>query len=295
MRFGTWDLVFNLLIFLFWFRVWNADDREVVFNPHLSPLGRFADAAVDFLRPVFFGLEGRLIALIALLFLIVLRAAAVPDRALWSLTLGVERHVDTASIPSAILFSLLSFAVFLFKLWGLSLIYVRGPDGVGVDRTAAALHRLAKPFTDIRLELRPWCLLAAGMALVALIDRAGFPAPVRPRASPSLPVILHWQSGIPALAARLALLSLAGWVSVLSVLQSFMILLIIGSWAAMFTGSPGIMLFCREWMDLILGPLRRYPLRLGMFDLSPILFFIGLMVVQNVLFNILMTAFRALS
>ena len=61
----------------------------------------------------------------------------------------------------------------------------------------------------------------------------------------------------------------------------------------MFGHSHAIMVFCREWMDLLLGPLRRYPMRLGMLDLTPLIFIILLRLVHSLLMALLWTSYQS--
>jgi uncharacterized protein YggT (Ycf19 family) len=55
-----------------------------------------------------------------------------------------------------------------------------------------------------------------------------------------------------------------------------MILLVIGSLVSLFTGSTDMAFVCKEWIDLLLGPLRRYRLQIGPLDLSPVVYIIAL-------------------
>jgi uncharacterized protein YggT (Ycf19 family) len=48
---------------------------------------------------------------------------------------------------------------------------------------------------------------------------------------------------------------------------------------------------CREWTDTLLGPLRRYPLRIGMIDLSPLIYIVVLGLVQGFLHAILLSSY----
>ena len=71
MSFGTWDVVFNAVMAVFWFRIWAGEDRGLASNPYLSPLARLTDQVAHFLRPVLFGLSTRRILWICLVFLII--------------------------------------------------------------------------------------------------------------------------------------------------------------------------------------------------------------------------------
>lgn len=260
MLFGSWDTLYNILLFVFWFRIWTHDDRTVYFNHYLSQLNRLAEGAVNFLKPVFFGLSGRSISLIALSILLALRAASYPHGALTQVDMGgfVAYSPDVSSVLSCLAFSALSLGLFLFKLWGLSLVY----SWVPLSRSqppAVVLRGMAMPFSRIQARLKPLVLVAFGCFLALMLRSLSDNASA-------------WNVSF----ARLIALSLAEWVDVLLLARTLMILLIIGSWISMFAASPGIAVFCREWLEFFLGPLRRYPLRLGMFDLTPLIFFFAL-------------------
>ncbi len=282
MQFNSWDTLFNILLLIFWFRIWATEDRASLFNPYIASLHRLSDAIVKFLKPVFFILSPRMIAAVSLVFLVALRAFAAPREDMgWHIVLGfanVIRQPVTQSVNAYLLFSVLSFAMFLFKLWGLSLIFVRSDASSRSDNTTAALYQLARPFSDLRYEWRPGVLFIFGCVLIAALDLLGG---VKGDSTAS-----H--------ALQCTILALACWVSILSVVIQIVFLLIIGSWVSLFTNAQNIMLFCRDWMDFFLGPMRRYPLRIGMLDLTPLAFMFLLFIVEGLLMGILFNSYNRL-
>jgi uncharacterized protein YggT (Ycf19 family) len=292
--FGFWDTLFNMLMLLVWFRLWvDAGERQVVFNPHLAPLGRMADGIVGFVRSAFASVPPRVVAGLGVVLLVLLRALIVPGKADWRLSMGFERIARLDGVAPAVLFSVLSFAAFLFRIWGVSLLYCRS-HGAPSDRTSGALHCLSLPFTAIKPELRPFVLLLMGGVIVSLADVVGT-APTVPSAE-SMHVAIDWESPIPVVPlVQTIILSLAGWAQVLLLLQYVMIMLIIGSWVSLFTSSASLMMFCRDWTDMLLGPLRTHRVHIGAFDLSPLVFFIGLMIVHGLLMAVLTACYLAVS
>lgn len=271
MSFGTWDAVFNIFLLILWYRMWTADDGSLFFNPYLAPARRVSDAIADFLRPVFFRVPTRGILAIAIVFLLVFRGLAVPRQNAGGVLFGLEYwRPSTDGAASCIAFSFASFAIFLFKIWGLSLIYSRG--GTAGTHTEEALGRAAYPFTGIRQAARPLFLLAAGIAICSILRRAGSEGFVY-AGGRLLPLVAVPGSSTMSSGLQLAVVAIAGWVDVLRTMISILMLLIIGSWVSMFAGSQSIMFFCREWIDMLLGPIRKYPIRIGMIDLSPLIFF----------------------
>jgi len=284
MQFRMWDILFNVLLMVFWFGLWNRQDRETMFNPYLGPVARLGESIVGFLRPAFFGLPRRAILLVTLLALLLLRGLAAPSTPdSWILRIGFEvRAPGAGPLATCLAFSFLSFGIFLFKLWGFSLIYVRTRRGTAIRHTARTVDLLARPFTDLRPELRPVVLLGFGILLAFLVNSVGKD-------------VVHWgfagsSAAWPVRIPRYTVSALAGWVDILKLLQSLLIVLIIGSWVSMFASSHGIMMFCRDWTDFLLGPLRRFPIRIGMLDLTPLVFILA---IELLIYPILMAVLAA--
>ncbi len=292
MSFSTWDTLFNLLIVTFWFRIWTDDeDRHVLFNPYLAPIVRLSQTVLRFVEPVFLGLKPRIVAIVAMAIIMAFRAVVAPQRADWVLSLGLDRQPLDGALPHVLTFSVLSFGCFLFRLWGLSLLFTWVGAQRSQEHPISMLHYLSRPFSDIRITLRPLALLVYGAVLILLLDRFGRPA----RTVMGLPGTLSW-SDPEAMNSffKLLVLSVAAWVQLLPVLSSLMFMLIIGSWISMFAHSQGLAMLCRDWINVLLGPLRRYPIRLGMIDLSPIVFFIAVGFLHYFLMSIIVAAYNTL-
>ena len=301
MQFKPWDALFNTLILIFWFRIWSRDTRAAIVNPYLASLNGLSDSILRFLKPAFFFLSERMIAVTALLFLLALRALAAPHESYvptgyyggWQISMVFERHAPGAdSINAYLLFSVLPFARFLFKLWGLSLLYVRTDTHLNSQHTTDAFHHLSRPFSRLRYEWRPAVLFVFGILLALVLTFVG-PEFFQNKIGKQAPLAINNVINI-AFVLRCAILALATWVSALSVLYSFVIILIIGSWAGMFMGHQGIMYFSQDWMALLMGPLGKYPIRIGMLDLAPLVFILLLHFIIQFLTGILWFAFTHL-
>jgi uncharacterized protein YggT (Ycf19 family) len=295
MNFSTWDTLFNMLMIAFWFRIWtHDDDRHIQFNPYLAPIARLSRVVLTFIEPVFFGLSSRLVALITIGVIITFRALISPSESIWMITLGLDAQPATASLVNKLIFSVLSFGTFLFRLWGVSLLFTWAGAARSEEHTVSLLHYLSRPFSDCRIQWRPIILTVYGLLLVVLLDHFGRAVP--PEMRMGLPGGLYWGGGV-ALTALLkaAILALAAWTQLLPMLQSLMMMLIIGSWISMFTHSQGLAMLCRDWINLLIGPLRRYPVRIGMVDLSPIIFFFAIGIAHTILMSIIVAAYNTLS
>jgi uncharacterized protein YggT (Ycf19 family) len=292
MQYGTWDTLFNILVMVFWFGLWaHEDNRTLYFNPYLTTLARLSVGAVHFLRPVFFGLSPRWIAAVAIVFLLLLRGVAAPAQPeAWIIRFGFEvRQPAASSVPASLVFSLISFAIFIFKLWGISLLFAGGRRPP-VDCAAGTLHELARPFTGCPPAWRPPVLLVMGVAIASLMTLAGAPS------NSPLSEFTRLIADNPEQLARYAVSSLAAWVDLLLLVRSLLLVLIIGSWIGSFAGAPGIATFCREWTDLLLGPLRRFPIRIGMMDLTPLIVLLAIQyLIWPILMGTLLVAYGALS
>ena len=295
MNFEMWDLFFNILLFVLWFSLWQTASDKAFFNPYIGRVQRAGAAILGFVEPVFFGLSRRRIVLLALPFLFLFRAVlyrsvASAPQTHWRVAFGAVQGVlaSTDSLATFFLLSLLSFAQFLFVLWSLSLIYVRTRPSRASAQGEAALHAFCLPFTLFRPDLRPFLLLGIGVFLSGTLFLAGgghfIQAAGRIRIdSPASGLVM------------LIVSSMLAWTDCLTVLLRLVIGLIIGSWVSMFAGSQELHSFCRDWLDFFLGPIRRYLLRIGMFDLSPILFFLAVQFVYAVLRSVLLGTLISLS
>jgi uncharacterized protein YggT (Ycf19 family) len=277
MNFGGWDAVFNLCILLLWAGVWTLGSAEAVFNAYLKAFRDGLVSALAVVRPAFyFNVPYPLIACVCIVLLMLARSLLVPREPQWTIPVGFLslslQHVDTWS--EALVFGALSSCIFLFKFWALAVLYLGFGHDASASAARVALRRLAMPLSRLRPEVRPIALLAMGTGLILLLGRiAGGETPTLPRA---------------------ILSALAAWVGTLDALRLTLFVLIVGSWVAMASGSNHIAWMCNDWLELLLGPARRFPVRVGMLDLTPLLFFFGLALLQFVLVRLLVFAWQGL-
>ncbi len=279
MEFRLWDTLFNLLIAGFWYQAWRRPDLNDHFNPFLAAINRPTLVIIDFLNSAFAALSRRSVAgaLIGVLF--VFRALVSPREAgQWMLRFGFESGLpDELRFASHVVFSLLSFGIFLFQLWGISLIFVRSKEAIHSEHTVSALYFFSRPFTDLPLKVRPVALYCFGVFLGVCLNVASISQAPDP--------------GALTLVLKCCVTSLAAWVDLLMLLINLMVILIIGSWITMIAGSPEMTYFCRSWMDLILGPFRRFPLTLGPLDLTPIVYMVAVSVAWYFLKVVLLNSY----
>lgn len=280
MDFGVWDKLFNLVILALWITLWHAGDRRVLFNSYLAPIVQATRKLIDYVRPVMFNASDRAIAGTLIALVILFRAFVVGSGATWGVSMGfVSSEANTGNLLSCILFSVLSFAIFFFQVCGISLIYVHSRRSASFNNAGEALYAASRPFSDLRIDLRPPVLIGAGAVLAILMERLGLVS-IRGYYLPP-------DTGMLSVIIRSLLTSLAGWTGVLPIILNVLIMLIIGSWISMFAQSHGLMSFCRDWINFLVGPLRRYPLQIGPLDLTPIVMIIALNLLHGVLMAVL--------
>lgn len=182
------------------------------------------------------------------------------------------------------IFSVLSFCIFLFKVWGFSLIFVRTRLGP-FDHAWDTLYRLSLPFSDLKAELRPLALAVFGLFLAFLLNLAGGLA----QGDTALVGIPK-----PSLFLKYFISAFSCWASVLPVLATLLVVLIVGSWIALFATSSRIGFFCREWLDLLMGPLRNHPIRIGMLDLTPLVLMFVIQWIYPRIVNVLYVSYMRL-
>lgn len=285
-RLAAWDSLFNVLLFLFWLCAWSRDAREGVFNPYLGPVMRWARAIIAWLRPIAPGLGDRGVAALALALLTVFRALLIVSNAETSVGFGLLMGRATGlAFLSAIVLSLLSFGVFLFKIWSIAIVYVHAGPWAPASNAEETLEAFFRPLALAPVNWRPLALAAYGMVLALSLESVGF-------LPPQLAPALSEPAAVAAL--RQFILALAAWTDALGILQSTLILLILGSWIGMFAGSPPLQLASREWMDFFMGPLRRYPLQIGPVDLTPLVMLVGLSFAQRILMYFLLRSYLLL-
>lgn len=282
MSFGLIDLLFNIVVMLFWFRLWNRDSRLAQFNPYLSGIENVTEPVIALFRPLFRNRADTFAAGAAWLILILFRAMALPwvnlrgIQSAWQLHLGfvgiTPNSCELNPFPLFLLFSILSFAIFLFQIWAFALLFLKGYQrGMPSDRAPEFLYAIARPFSDARPRSRPWILLGYGMLVIWVMHF----------------MTLGWAltmsvSGMASVLTplRYAVATMAGAVDLLAALRALLFILIICSWISMFIGSNPLMMICREWLDFLLGPFRRFPLRIGPVDLTPIIAFFAIGIIH---------------
>ena len=276
----TFLLLTNLLLLLFWVRLWSQPDRELYFNPLLSAPTRLTDRVLDFLRPAL-PLPERLTTLLLLVFLLAFRGAAwyrLFPEAPCAVTIGpLFRFVPREpGVAGALAFSLLSFLFFVACYWG---VYVLTSFLTPVrrrDRTSEAFRFAALPLAALPRVAQLLLLLAVHGALLYVLCQVGIPgaAPTPQASSGHVPA-----AALPALTLtqqpiQLVYLGLLSVADLLATALHLMFALIVGSFAAALLQNPAIGILCNEGIAVLLGTRQR--LMIGFLDLTPLLYLVAL-------------------
>ena len=277
------DTLANLLIFFFWFRLWNNDTEKAnSYNPYFHAVYKISDSFVRFFKPVFFNTHTSIISIAAFLFLIFFRATAIPASTQWQMSIGFyNARINAALFRDAIIASFISFGLFLFYIWTISLVYLRDSTSSRTHHTSETIFLIAKPFSQIPMMIRPFILLIFGILLTAALFFLNDS------------INLHAGSMF-AITCRYCLNSLAGMLNVCLIINQCVILFIIASWAGSLAYSPQLLLLSRDWLDFFLGPLRRYRVHLGPLDITPIIFFFSITAVYTLLMSMLYKAYHSI-
>lgn len=275
---AAWSTPFNLLALVFWFAAWSAGDRRLQFNPYLGPVLRWVEAILRPVQRVLFGVPVRWLAGLMLIAIFCLEAAVVSSGHEAAAAFGLYPvRPAGGSAVEALRFSVLSFAIFLFQVWSVSVVYVHGRDHFAHGNAHESLYHASRPFSELRAEFRPLGLALYGMLLAFSLECSGQIDGVAPAGDWAPAVVV-------STVLRVFVVAFSAWASVLVVLSNVLFLLIIGSWVAMFAGAHSLLLLCQDWLDFLMGPMRRYPLRIGPMDLTPLI----MMLVLGFLYRLIM-------
>lgn len=279
-----------LLLFLLW-KVIRPENRSFYFNPYLSAPDSFLDRILDYASPILPGASKRLVAAIVFLFVLAFRNllfARFGASSLAEFGGGIVFLPPRGSpeLVRSMLAGTVRFIQFLLSFWGAFLIVRLLSRSRGATRTGQAFEELAAPFS----RLSPWqmgLVLILSNALLGLclsllscpLTQVGQGVPMGQQPSGDLSLFDHF--------ALVPWLGMLGTLRSLLFLQELLMSLIFMSLFAILFGKQSLAIFCQEALDLSLGRLADHPWRLGSFDFTPILFYMGLSISYSFLIQAL--------
>lgn len=278
---------FNLLLLLFWVRLWSAPEKEFYFNPFLSGTVKITDSVLAFLRPVLYLPEQAAAAVILLFGILFKTILFLRLQATWTIKFGTFFHFSPQAVGDQIspllLFSLLHFISFLFKLWTVYLFVRLITPAFRTTRASEAFAFFARPFSRLPLLAQPAVLFALHVALAMIVSRIGVLSTISQITEGAKPVPDSPFLAGPAFAQVLK----TGWLAALSfadglaLLTRTLFILILGNLAAAVLQMRGTVIICSEGVELLLGRFARKPVGGMGFDFTPLIFFFVVDMVYN--------------
>lgn len=275
----------NVFFLLLWLRIWNTNEQTFTFNPLISAPMRLPDKVVDFLRPVLFGVGTRGIAAISLLFLLAFRGVILGGVGVdWNIIIGLSigRAFPVGDWVGCVAFSFACFGIFLARLWGLGLLVAVMTPSPRNDRVSEALRWFTSPLSGLnRLPLAA-TLLVVNMLLVLHLQHVGLPLTAAIPGSTTIAVKLDWGASIFRALVQL------GWLTALSMTDLFlfahyaMLGAVMTSLLAMIMQNRGMQQLSGEAVRCLLGGFSRHPVRIGMIDLTPLAYFVGMNLMHGI-------------
>ncbi len=272
---------FFLLLFARLFA--GRDDRDWIFNPYLLWTGRVTNGVGRFATDILPGLPARGGAGVALLFLLAFRGALMvaATNMKWALPVGSTFffHPRTGWI-GAIAFSVLHFAVFLVHFWGLALlVQLLAEPATSRTRIRQALDAFAAPLSRGPVWARILAIVAVNVLLAIALRH--FAAAGIGEVRRDFTAIFHVDT--PArLAAAYGGLAFLAMVDVLDFARQALILAIFASLFAAIIQNRTLAAFFLELQNMLLGRFARRPIGIGMFDFTPILFFLAVNIIYAI-------------
>lgn len=284
----------NLLFILIFARAFSRDnDSAYFFNPVLLTTNKVTDKILDFTTPLFPGLRKTAVSIIVLVFLLAFRGALMTSagHSNWSIIIGSTlQFFPRPGWVNAITFSFLDFAAFLIHFWGMSLFISVISGGKSYDRIRQAIDVFARPVSLTPVFMQLIAVFVANAVLVYVLcnytegilgsaARAPFQSAFKTDTSVN---IISTYAGI-------TLFSIG---DILSFVRQALILTIFASLFAAIFSNRSMSAICMELQNALMGRFARRQLSVGLFDFTPVIFFIVLNIVYGVFIFIVTIAMK---
>ena len=287
-------VISNILFLLLVSRIF-AQERssDYFFNPFLLWSTKITNYVLDFARPIFPGVgKGAVVGLVLLLLLVFRGAllATVPVSG-WQIFVGtMVQYFPRPGWGNAIAFSVLDFLSFYIHFAGMVLFMRLIASSRAKTRVTGAFAEYALPFSRLPVAGQIAALVVANAFFVYLLGTFtdGALLSAKARAPMAAAFVMNTPAKTAGVYAGLTLLSVA---DILSFTRQTLLLLIFASLAAaIFQNRTMVGLFV-EMQNALLGRFSRRPVTVGIFDFTPVIFFIALNLVFGVvvfLFTVVM-------
>lgn len=265
-----------LFVLLFARAFLGRDESSYLFNPYLLWADKATSPIIRFVKDLIPRASSGVASMAALLFLIAFRGAVLSSSGAIVVTVGsVFNFTPRPGWDGAIIASAMEFVVFLTRLWGLHALTLAIATFEGRrSRMAQAFAHLARPASALPGWARWPALFAVNVLLAVALPFAMAPSVQGAQASTPLSSIFNLGTTANAAMAYIGmgLLSLA---DMLLFARDALILAIFASLFAAIFGNRTLASFLLEFENALLGRFARRNLAAGVFDFSPILFFLA--------------------
>lgn len=279
---GYLQLFFNVILLLFWARLWTPRSGAFYFNPFLARATLLTDRVYTFFAPALRLSEP---AMTLLILLVVWAFKALMVGRLggeWQVLVGSAFIFSAPVIAEAwwphFLFSGLHFFLFIVRLWAVYYVVMLITPVFRSSRALEVFAFLARPFSGLPRWLQPIVLVLAHFVIVSLIARAGelktlsiLSLEIQEIAVGKSPFLVgtEWSQAMHLVA--LAVLSVLDG---LSFLTSSLVFVIVCQLVSVIIGFNVLALICQETCDMLLGRFSKGKrLVTGVLDFTPLIFF----------------------
>lgn len=282
-----------LFVLLFARAFLGKDECRYLFNPYLLWADKATSPFIRFVKNLIPRASSGVASMAALFFLIAFRGAVLSASGAIVVTTGsVVNFTPRPGWAGAILASAMEFVVFLVRLWGLHALTLAIATSEGRrSRMAQAFAHLARPASALPGWARWPVLFIVNILIVVALPLAM--APSVQGAQASAPFSSIFDLGTAAKAAMayvgMGLLSLA---DMLLFARDALILAIFASLFAAIFGNRTLASFLLEFENTLLGRFARRNLAAGVFDFSPIFFFLAASIAYGLIVAVVTMAMK---
>lgn len=280
------QLFFDVVILLFWIRIWSEDSLEFYFNPYLARASLMMDRVMEFFLPVL-RLSEMTISILVIGFVMACKVlVGARFGAGWDITVGSLFHftypvVADGPLAPHIVFAGLSLGFFLVRLWTVYfLVRLITPYLRQRTRAMELFDFAARPLSWAPLYFQCIMLIMMHWILVCLVTRFGQLSVVsisnlQLQAVPLASSPFH--VGTQAmLLMRMACLTLLSFADGLSCLTGALVFFIVVNLIAALVGSRLYLVGSHELVNTLLGRFARLTPQGGSMgiDFRPLFFFL---------------------
>lgn len=251
-------------------------DSDYLFNPYLLWTDKVVSPILRFVTDIIPRAPTGLAAIVALVFLIAFRGALLASSGGLVVTVGsVVNFTPRTGWIGAIAASVMDFLVFLVRFWGLHALTVAIATYDGRrSRMATAFGYLARPASLSPSWARLAVIVTANILLASALPLVMSTGVQGSQASAAFSSIFDVSTPAKAYAVRIGL-GLLSMADILLFARNALMIAIFASLFAAIFGNRALATLLLDFENTLLGRFARRTLSAGVFDFSPILFFLA--------------------